>query len=58
MPDNIHNYVNRSMCEFASIFPTVISVLDHLLFVIGNGCDLDEESGLEELATVRKLKGE
>lgn len=43
---NIHNFANRQLCEYASIFPTVASLLDHLLFTIGNGYDLDEESGM------------
>lgn len=38
--DNIHNFTNRAMCEYASIFPTVASVLDHLLFTVGNGYNI------------------
>jgi len=38
--DNIHNFTNRTMCEYASIFPTVASVLDHQLFTIGNGFEM------------------
>lgn len=34
---NIHNFANRQLCEYASIFPTVASLLDHLLFTNGNG---------------------
>lgn len=37
--NNIHNFVNRQLCEYQSIFPTVASLLEHLLFVIGNGYD-------------------
>lgn len=34
---NIHNFTNRHLCEYQSIFPTVASLLDQLLFTIGNG---------------------
>lgn len=34
---NIHNFANRQLCEYTSIFPTVASLLDHLLFTNGNG---------------------
>jgi hypothetical protein len=40
--NNIHNFANRQLCEYASIFPTVASLLGHLLFTNGNGysvCD-------------------
>jgi hypothetical protein len=43
---NIHNFTNRNLCEYASIYPTVASLLDHLLFTIGNGYDFDEDSGM------------
>jgi hypothetical protein len=43
---NIHNFANRQLCEYASIFPTVAALLDHLLFTIGNGYDFDEDSGM------------
>ncbi len=43
---NIHNFANRNLCEYASIFPTVAALLDHLLFTIGNGFDFDEDSGM------------
>jgi len=36
---NIHNFANRQLCEYTSIFPTVAALLDHLLFTIGNGYD-------------------
>lgn len=44
--DNIYNFTNRQMCEYATIFPTVASLLDHLLFTIGNGFDVDEKTGM------------
>ena len=37
---NIHNFTNRQLCEYQSIFPTVAALLDHLLFTIGNGYDI------------------
>lgn len=43
---NIHNFANRQMCEYASIFPTVTALLDHLLFTNGNGYDFDSKSGM------------
>lgn len=43
---NIHNFANRQLCEYASIFPTVASLLDHLLFTIGNGYDIDPTIGM------------
>ena len=43
---NIHNFANRQLCEYASIFPTVASLLDHLLFTIGGGYDVDAASGM------------
>jgi hypothetical protein len=43
---NIHNFTNRHLCEYASIYPTVASLLDHLLFTIGNGYDVDNSSGM------------
>ena len=43
---NIHNFANRQLCEYASIYPTLASLLDHLLFTVGNGYDLDEDSGM------------
>jgi len=43
---NIHNFTNRQLCEYQSIFPTVAALLDHLLFTIGNGYEFDPEWGL------------
>jgi hypothetical protein len=43
---NIHNFVNRNMCEYALLYPTVASLLDHLLFTVGNGYDFDEDTGM------------
>lgn len=43
---NIHNFANRNLCEYASIFPTVASLLDQLLFTVGNGYEFDEGSGM------------
>ena len=43
---NIHNFTNRNLCEYASIFPTVAALLDHLLFTIGNGFEFNEHSGM------------
>lgn len=37
---NIHNFANRQLCEYQGIFPTVVSLLDHVLFTIGNGYDI------------------
>jgi len=44
--NNIHNFTNRALCEYASIFPDVSCLLDHLLFTIGNGYDFDKKSGM------------
>lgn len=44
--NNLHNFSNRMLCEYQSIFPTVASLLEHLLFVVGNGYSVDEESGM------------
>jgi len=46
--DNIYNYTNRQLCEYRSIFPTVAALLDHLLFTIGNGYDVNPETGMIE----------
>jgi len=43
---SIHNFTNRNLCEYALIYPTVASLLDHLLFTVGNGYDFDETSGM------------
>jgi hypothetical protein len=37
---SIHNFANRQLCEYQGIFPTVVSLLDHVLFTIGNGYDI------------------
>lgn len=50
---NIHNFANRKLCEYQSIFPTVAALLDHLLFTIGNGYDVDPESGMVVDADMR-----
>lgn len=42
---SILNYTQRTMCEYHSIFPTVASVLDHLLFTIGTGHSVDKDTG-------------
>jgi hypothetical protein len=44
--DNIHNFTNRMLCEYASIFPTVAALLDHLLFTVGNGYSVDPNTGM------------
>lgn len=46
MSKEIFNFANRQMCEYASIFPTTVALLDHLLFTIGNGYTVDPESGM------------
>lgn len=43
---NIFNYANRQLCEYQSIFPTVVDLLDHLLFTNGNGYDFDPKKGM------------
>jgi hypothetical protein len=43
---NIYNFANRQLCEYASIFPTMVALLDHMLFTIGNGYDIDQASGM------------
>lgn len=43
---NIHNFANRQLCEYQSIFPTLASLLDHLLFTNGNGYTYDPERGM------------
>jgi hypothetical protein len=44
--NNIHNFANRQLCEYASIFPTVAALLDHLLFTNGTGYEFDEACGM------------
>lgn len=44
--NNIHNFVNRQLCEYQSIFPSVASLLDHLLFTIGNGMFFSDSKGM------------
>lgn len=46
MTNNIINFSNRQLCEYNSIFPNVASLLDHLLFTIGNGYGFDYEKGM------------
>ncbi len=43
---NLNNYTAWAMCEYQSLFPTVASVLNQLLFVIGNGYDVNPNTGL------------
>jgi hypothetical protein len=43
---NIHNFASRQLCEYQSIFPTLASLLDHLLFTNGNGYTYDAERGM------------
>lgn len=38
---NIYNFTNRQLCEYQLIFPTIASLLDHLLFTIGNGYNVE-----------------
>src|SRR4051812_43206963 len=40
------NYVERQLCEYQSIFPTVARLMDHILFVNGTGLEVDSESGM------------
>ncbi len=62
MSNNINNFVNMAMFEYASIFPTVIAVLDQVLFTVGNGYDIDHESGMPynieggRMVTIDKVK--
>jgi hypothetical protein len=44
--NNIHNFTNRLLCEYQSLFPTVASLLDHLLFTTGTGYDVDYKTGM------------
>lgn len=46
MAKEIFNFANRKLCEYASIFPTTAALMEHLLFVIGNGYDVDLETGM------------
>jgi hypothetical protein len=46
--NNIRNYTNRQLCEYQSIFPTVAALLDQLLFTIGNGYDVNPQTGMIE----------
>lgn len=39
------NFIAYQMGEFHNIFPRPERVLNHLLFTIGNGYDIDEETG-------------
>jgi len=43
---NIHNFANRQLCEYQTIFPTVASLLDHILFVNGNGYYFNDKTGM------------
>lgn len=42
----IFNFANRQLCEYQTIFPTVASLLDHLLFTNGNGYEFDPKKGM------------
>lgn len=44
--NNIHNFTNKIMCEYASIFPTVSDVLNQLLFTVGNGYKCNKDTGM------------
>lgn len=44
--NNIHNFAARQLCQYHTIFPTTASLLDHLLFVIGNGYDFNTKTGM------------
>lgn len=46
MTSNIFNFTNQNLCEYVTIFSSVSSVLDHLLFTIGNGYNFDENRGM------------
>jgi hypothetical protein len=43
---NIHNFANRYLCEYQSIFPNVACLLDHVLFTIGSGYEYDNRIGM------------
>lgn len=43
---NIYAFSERMLCEYNSIFPTIAALLDHLLFTIGNGYEVDEVTGM------------
>jgi hypothetical protein len=46
MAKELFNFANLQMCKYARIFPTTVELLEHLLFVIGNGYDYDISTGL------------
>jgi hypothetical protein len=43
---DIFNFANRQLCEYQTIFPSVVSLLDHLLFTNGNGYEFDSKRGM------------
>jgi hypothetical protein len=45
---NIHNFANRNLCEYQSIFPTIVALLDHLLLTNGNGYYFNKKTGMIE----------
>lgn len=42
----IFNFANRNLCEYAGIFPDTATLMEHMFFVIGNGYEIDEETGV------------
>jgi len=40
------NYVNRQLCEYQSIFPDTVQLLDHILFTNGTGLHVDINTGM------------
>lgn len=46
MAKEIYNFANRKLCEYASIFPDTATLMEHMFFVIGNGYEIDPETGI------------
>lgn len=52
----LRQFIEKNMCRYHSIYPTVGSVLHHLLYVNGNGYDIDPVNGLPYTQSYRGTK--
>ncbi|CAH9017236.1 hypothetical protein VPH5P1C_0165 [Vibrio phage 5P1c] len=51
----LQNYILEQQVEYPSIFPTPTSVLDHLLFTNGNGCEIENGNFLTYFSNGKKV---
>ena len=51
----LQNYILEQQVEYPSIFPTPTSVLDHLLFTNGNGCEIGDGNFLTYFSNGKKV---